>query len=371
MSANKTIKYIIYGLLKLFIRNKPSLLPLDSSKIRSILVLRYDRLGDMIATIPLLNFIAEKLPECKIDILCSKGNRQIAQHCGPLNDIHTLTGKLNQDIITINRLRKRRYDLILPLVWKNTTKSGIISNLVSSHNSKKINAAHDCRSKEYDFFFNSQIDISDIRFKAPYAILLCLFTARIFGWDEALKSINGFCHSHKSFNIPRQNIEKAIVFRSSVGGRFCLVNVSASSAHRMLSAEQYSILLKELSCIHPEWNFILTGAPEHNSFIENMLTGISSNVIHYRTTNDFMDVCALTQISDAVISPNTSIVHVAAAFDRPLLMLTPLDELQGKEWMPLSKHFACAAPPDGLNLNDLDLKDAAKQFSSIITQINY
>ena len=43
---------IVYPLLRLILRNPVSVTPIDCSRVRRILILRYDRIGDMIVTTP-------------------------------------------------------------------------------------------------------------------------------------------------------------------------------------------------------------------------------------------------------------------------------------------------------------------------------
>jgi len=50
-------KWIILKLLKLFLKNKEENFPIEKNRIKKILILRYDVLGDMIITIPMINYL--------------------------------------------------------------------------------------------------------------------------------------------------------------------------------------------------------------------------------------------------------------------------------------------------------------------------
>ena len=55
---------------------KPDL-PLNHNKINSILILRPDKLGDMIATIPAIHELKSKLPHVRIEVVASPRNNII------------------------------------------------------------------------------------------------------------------------------------------------------------------------------------------------------------------------------------------------------------------------------------------------------
>ena len=96
-----------------------------------ICLVRNDKMGDMILTLPVVQGLKEVNKNCKIDIVCSKKNYKICKNYKSINKIFLLQSKFYQILKTISKLRNEDYDYIF------TFSPGIVSILISIFSKSK------------------------------------------------------------------------------------------------------------------------------------------------------------------------------------------------------------------------------------------
>ena len=78
-----------------------------------ICLVRNDKMGDMILTLPVVQGLKEANQNYKIDIVCSKKNQKICKNYKSINKIFLLQNKFYQVLKIISKLRNEDYDYIL------------------------------------------------------------------------------------------------------------------------------------------------------------------------------------------------------------------------------------------------------------------
>lgn len=104
----------------------------------------------------------------------------------------------------------------------------------------------------------------------------------------------------------------------SATGQRVLVNVSAGAAIRQWQVEKFARAIAHLRERMPECVVMITGAPNEWSRVESVAAASGGSAVR---TPRLSDVFALVATADFVLTPETSIVHVASAFDRPTVAL--------------------------------------------------
>ncbi|MBI5189864.1 MAG: glycosyltransferase family 9 protein [Nitrospirae bacterium] len=82
----------------------------DPSRVRSVLVIRNDRVGDMVLTTPLLRAIGESMPEAELTVLASASNADVLTGNPDVARVVVQSGGL---IKTAGELRQSRFDLAI------------------------------------------------------------------------------------------------------------------------------------------------------------------------------------------------------------------------------------------------------------------
>ena len=89
-----------------------------------ICLVRNDKMGDMILTLPVVQGLKEANQDYKIDIVCSKKNQKICKNYKSINKIFLLQNKFYQVLKIISKLRNEDYDYIF------TFSPGIFLSLI-------------------------------------------------------------------------------------------------------------------------------------------------------------------------------------------------------------------------------------------------
>lgn len=83
----------------------------NTPQLNRILVIRRNRMGDMICTLPLLHALRRRYPKAHITVACDREGAAIAQACPAVDKVHVLIrGWLS---LAINALRLRGYDAVI------------------------------------------------------------------------------------------------------------------------------------------------------------------------------------------------------------------------------------------------------------------
>lgn len=84
-----------------------------------------------------------------------------------------------------------------------------------------------------------------------------------------------------------------------------------------------------------DWHFIVNVSPDdYDKTVYYFKKNATPSVIVYSARENFFQLPAMISICDVVISVETAVMHLAAAFDRPMVVLM---RQKNPEWVPLTK----------------------------------
>lgn len=128
-------------------------------------------------------------------------------------------------------------------------------------------------------------------------------------------------------HIPQDVHQQVRQHLAAIEGPKAVVNIFAGHQDRSLSQEQLSALIARLQAEYPRVNVILL---DHRNEIRIPLAEKVS-VNPFKTLHHAM---ALIAEADLVISPDTSIVHMAAAWKKPLVAVYKDVQMNNRLWAP-------------------------------------
>ena len=253
-------------LLKLLTKKNFFLFDIKDSK--SVLILRYDRIGDMIVSTPIFRELKIAYPNISISVLASKENKDVIKNNPYIDKVYiNYKNNIFNDLPVLLKLRK-----FFALSLGNSIKIGV--NIEGSFPEKSIQK------------------------------------------EELEKICVGL---HNNFN----NIKIVIL----------------TSPDKLLEKRQ---LISELGL-----DFVI---PSYN-------------------TKTIIDAAALIEQLDLIITPDTSIVHIAASFDKPVVSIHENNKDSFRLWSPtstLSKTVFASSSYGLVNYSVDDIIESASGFLKII-----
>jgi ADP-heptose:LPS heptosyltransferase len=324
---------LVYPFLRMIFRNPMSEAPIDLQRVKRILILRYDRIGDMIITTPVLRALKRQAPHIQLDVLASTANVEIALGNPFVDNLLILETNWVRLLRQIVYLRKQRYDVILNFIFNRTTGPGILANLVAP-NGCKVGQGPD----RYVFYFNRLLKVK--RFEQHMLESYVSFIEQTFGIivprQELAFQIAIGTDAKRTVDdwLQKQTLRRKSG-PNSAGLPYLVLNASGKDMDRSLNTRQVGALAKSLS-EQPGHRVVVLESPGNKAMSELFRSdGNFQKSLVYRTqsSNPLGELASLIEGAFLVISPDTSIVHFASAMQTPVLAIyAPANASQ--EWLP-------------------------------------
>ncbi|WP_391528196.1 glycosyltransferase family 9 protein [Photorhabdus akhurstii] len=332
---NYFLKSLKFNFLKLFV-DKIRRDNFISSDIKKVLFLRDDdKIGDMIVSTPVFRELNKK--GIKLHVLSGKANYCVIESNPYIGRVYFYPQKTFAIIKLAFSLRKENFDLIIdmgeqiPIIYLLFIRI-INAKYVIGFNKGNINTY----SKSIKYLeYNSHIT-------ERYKLLL-----------HAM-DINQY-NMRYDIHIPADTIEKVNNFLLGLlDGITVVINPFAAERRRDISREQLVGIVDYFKGLDSKVNIILIGKFDKLKSL-SYLNGCICNPF-----GDFLSAVEIIKSADLIISPDTSIVHVAAAYEKNTIALYGND-LHGKfvnndVWGPGNKNAVQLISKNG-KISDIPLSD--------------
>ncbi len=288
---------------------------LDLSGVKKVLILRDDnKIGDMIVSTGLISRLHEA--GICVDIVAGKDNAFIAEAMPQVNGIFLYPTKVSKILQTGWKLRQRKYDMLLDF---GDYLSPVYYSFISL-----INARHTLgfnKSKYHRYDLNIDALAIDEHVTTRYKRVLALL---------GLPSE----HYHYLLEIPEAEQQEMLSFiRTLAPQKFVVLNPFAAGKDRTLSQQQVVTLIEMISEIDPQLQIVVIGPAAPLAAMP------LPAVARKNPSGSFWSAVILVQHAKLIISPDTSWVHVACAYQTPLIALYKSKIIDGglvnnKVWAP-------------------------------------
>ena len=285
----------------------------DIQKAINILFLRYDRIGDMVITTPVFRELKLAYPEINITVLASKANQCVLLNNPYVDRIITNhKNNLLKDLPTLLALRKEKFDVcvefdhsVIPhsIVRLRIIKPKIIISVFKD-------GRYGVKGSElelYDYFTEK---LKDTHFRDIW-----LNTLNPFGVTPKSKQYDLFCSDQQKGN--------AVDFLSQFQKKIIIgINLEGAVKGKKITSDKLEEICRGIYHINREVQIILLSSPKLYSNIIRISQKMNLPYVvpSYKTVS-VLDVAALIQNLQLIITPDTSIVHIASAFNIPIVSI--------------------------------------------------
>jgi ADP-heptose:LPS heptosyltransferase len=297
------------------------------------LILRYDKIGDMIVTLPIFRILKTRHPNLKLGVLTSESNFEIVcndEHVDSLFILYRNPFKLFKELY---RIRKSHFQVVLNFIFNRMTSGGLISNLACK-DAMKVGQGQE----KYRFYFNVLLSLP--RGQIHMFEMLVKYIELVFGFSvhEGEKHLRFPMDEFSLLSVNRYLEHNQLKRRSQgeiKGSNYVVFNISAGQQDNRLSADQ-ALSIAEHLAIEMRVPTILISAPHDSDWrLRSVLQIHSERCLSFpeNGSSSLREVISLLQGAVAVITPHTSIVHIAAATLTPVCgIFSPLQV--NEEWLP-------------------------------------
>ena len=357
-SIEKAARHVVvYPVLRLVLNNHQVSLPLELSTVRRLLFLRYDRLGDVVVTSSLVRRLRSMVPGVFIGMVTSRTNQPAAELLEGVDRYHVIGGSPFETWKAIRDARSIGYDLVLNLVFNRTTSGGLLANIIAPGGIKVGQGA-----EKYRFYFNALATLA--RGQHHMSEILRSLGTQVFGdrfADDDLRY---------SLTDDPKAAQRVEAFLKGLNGAPVLLNISAGDAVRTPSVEQVQAIARHISQ-RMETPIVVIASPGQEAWREAVVRACRSEQVHefpQGGPSSFAEVVALTRRCRLVVTPDTSLVHIAGATGTPLLALYTT-AFTMKEWGPRHTIAEVILGSEGCPLSELPVPSILEAFDRLIAKV--
>jgi len=353
--------------MRIKLRLKASFLKLISNrKIRPMhvtaapkfLILMHQNIGDMIVCSPILRELKLAFPNCNLQVLASQTNKEIAYANPYIDNVIVYINKWHKLLPLLIKLRNNKFDFAVELEAKIITKVILMLRIIKpscilSVSKREGRYGIDPQGVHpYDYYTNVKLN---------HQRDTCLDILRLL-------KIN-YVNKKYDFFYLEKNRRKSLLFQSTFDSKKIIIglNITGSSLEQRISDNDIEKILLGLHSISNNIIIILLHKPSDKVWVNELISNDkSSYVFPSYPTESILDVAAIVDSVDLVITPDTSIVHMACAFNKPLIAIYKKDMEGFEAWKPQSKCNYVVFSKDFESLNYIDIGSVISKSSDLI-----
>ncbi|MEN0617072.1 MULTISPECIES: glycosyltransferase family 9 protein [Klebsiella] len=293
----------------------------DLSSAKTVLLMRNEgALGDVVVDSALVKCLHEA--GMTVDFLLTKSNSQVMRHNPRIRHIYEADNVSSADFLRkfthnvpksiINELANNKYDIVIdPSLFDIPVHRMLLLRQINAKSVLGFNKWPSINhySKSFDF------DCEKLHVSKTFDLIA-----------DYLKLDKKHLASY-DLHIPQDVYQEVGDYMAGREGRKVVINIFAGNQDRSMSQEQLATLIARLRTDYPDVNIILL---DHRNEIRIPLAEKVS-VNPFKTLHHCM---ALIAQADLVISPDTSVVHMAAAWKKPLVAVYKDVLLNNRLWAP-------------------------------------
>jgi ADP-heptose:LPS heptosyltransferase len=298
-------------LLRILTRKNKSKFDLNNSK--KILFLRYDRIGDMVITTPVFRELKLFFPEIKISVLASNANRSVLTNNPYVEDVY-VNHKNNffRDLKTLFILRQKNFDACIEFDHSVIPHAILRLKIINPKTVISVykKGRYGVKGEElmlYDFFTKKR---SESHFRDIW-----LDTLSPFGIEPKSNQYDLFCTDLQK--------QAAYSYVSKFHDKLLIgINLEGAVKGKKIEFNDLEEICQRLFGAYNNVQIIIFSAPNNFKRVGEIIRKMKLKyVLSSFKTNTILDIAALVEKMDLIITPDTSISHIASAYNKPVVTI--------------------------------------------------
>ena len=320
------IKYIKATFLKSLVKGQIS--NIDANQIKKVLFLKYEKIGDMIVATPVFRELKKKYPHIKIFVLASNINKDLLNNNPYIDKVYIYKNNWLELFPILFKLKKYSFDVCFEFEAKVATRAIIILKIIKPKFIAavfKVNGRYGISADElkvYDFYTKKN---------------------NRDHWRDVCLDILSFLKIKPKSNkydifLSDKERDKAKNFVSNINSKIKIgINLEGSFKEKQIQPKELKQICKGIYDNYSNIKIVILATPDKLEKTIKIISKMGFDfVIPSYTTETILDVAALIEQLDLIITPDTSIVHVASAFDKPIVSIHENNLDSYRLWKPIS-----------------------------------
>ena len=319
-NLERGVRRALLSSLRILSRRKRHLPPGIDFNSCKVLFIRQDRIGDVLISTPLFAALNRRYPGIVLDVLLSRNNHFVLANDRHIRKRWVYTKRLRSAIRTLRDIRSERYDFVVDLMDNPSATSTVILLLAGG----KWNVG---LKKDNDYACDIVVPLKSR--KESHIVERIAQLLSVFGIDPEHERLQ--IHYTTSPENDRR-VEEFLIESGKAASPLIGVNISAGSDTRFWGLANYRKLVHWLVGQYPTSCVVMLSKPSDRERVREITDGLSGVLVAPETTFD--SFAAWIRRLSALVSPDTSAVHLAAAFQVPSVILYVQSDRDLRIWEP-------------------------------------
>ncbi|MBI3788323.1 MAG: glycosyltransferase family 9 protein [Ignavibacteriales bacterium] len=328
-------------------RSKPLPQTIDFNNCKFLFV-RQDRIGDVLISTPLIYALKSHYPKATVDFLLSENNHFVLENEPLVRKRWIYKKNLRGAVEVLFSIRNEHYDFVIDLMDNPSTTSTVICAL--AHGKWNVGL-----SKENEYAYDIPVPL--LSRKETHIIDRLGMLLTVFGIDPNKETFRvRYLTSGESKQFARNFFDTM----KWEGKHIIGINISPTDGVRFWGILNFQSLIKKLLAEHPNMPIVLLYAPSDKPQALEIGKPFSSVVLSPET-HSFDQFAAIVEKVSLLVTPDTSVVHLAAAFQIPSVVLYVQSNKELRIWEP----YGSDAETLVADVNDLKVISLESVFAAI------
>jgi lipopolysaccharide heptosyltransferase II len=298
----------------------------DQRQFHNVLLVRTDRIGDVVLSLPMITLLRSHLPRARLSMLLREYTRELAEGHEGIDGILTYDrqGEPKPFFRLLSELRSQRFDLVV--VAHPTVRLGLL--LFFAGIPVRVGSGF----RWYSFFFNRKV-FEHRRTAEKHEAEYNLSLLRSIGcpWSAVLAPTLA---PGRSAEMAAKKVRDEFDLRDSES--VAVLHPGSGGSARDWSPQNFGALAKLL---HAEGiRVVVTGIAQEENLVQTVVEGSGWVAIPLIGRLSLMELAAFLRSAALFVSNSTGPLHIAAAVGVPVIAFyPPIRECGPKRWGPLTR----------------------------------
>lgn len=294
---------------------------------KNILLVRTDRIGDVVLSLPLAQAIKNKYPDCKVTFLVKNYTVDLVNNHPFIDDVITLDEIDNTPtlISNVRKIKSKKFDSCI--VVYPTFRIAFILFLTGIKN--RIGTGY----RSYSFFFTKKI-YEHRKYAERHELQYNLNLLKVFGIDKQLTFGEADFHLQISEEAKREVQKFFIENKIDDSKPLVIVHPGSGGSAVDLPLNKMKQLVERLLTL--DFKILITGAAGEKEICQSLV--VDDRTIDVAGFFSLPSLIALIERSAIFISNSTGPLHIAAALKKYVVGFYPkIDACSVRRWGPFTE----------------------------------
>ena len=341
-------------------------------KPKNLLLIRSDRIGDVILSLPLAEIIKKHYPDCRITFLLRDYTKDLAQS-NPFIDEILVLKEIDGEIdikSNLSMLKEKHFDTCITVYP--TLKIAWLMFLTGIRN--RIGSGY----RWYSILFNKKV-FEHRKYADKHELEYNVNLLKEIGIDETITkdNVHFFIDIEKSVD---EKVNNVLLDSGTVANKpIVIVHPGSGGSAVDLPIEKFKTLVELL--VNSNVQVLITGSESEKELCQQLV--VNSGVNNFAGKFSLKELVALINKADVFFSNSTGPIHIAAALDKYSIGFYPhLTACLPKRWGPYSNKSKIYMPESDCEdckkkqctkakcMNTINIEKVSSDIMEIIKSLN-